>query len=144
MSPTAAVVLTGSAAAVEPDGPLVRALFGRVEKLGDIAGHALWVELEGGAAEKNVVPTERTADGMERLVQRVARGFGLAAGPQEGQEPVPAGGGPRDRYAAAVLVQDQPAQLAQSQHDGGKRTRRGGKGYWSIGVMPSAARDLRP
>jgi hypothetical protein len=69
-------------AAVESNSPLVRALLDRVQKLGDIAGHALGVELERRAPEKDVVAGQRTANGMEGLVQRVARGLGLAVGPQ--------------------------------------------------------------
>ena len=141
-------------AAVEPDGPLVRALLDRVEKFGDVAGHALGVELEGGAPEKDVVPAEGTADGVERLVQRVARGFGLAVGPQQRQEPVPADAaaagrrddgqqcqpaalGRRTGMQLAVLVQDQPAQRAQSQHDGGNLPGRAGRATGSLGTAPA-------
>ena len=70
---------------------------------------------------------------MERLVERVARRLGLAVGPEQREQPVPAdappaGGGDdgeQGQPAAlgggtgvelAVLMQDQPAEGAQSQH----------------------------
>jgi hypothetical protein len=145
-------------AAVEPDGPLVRALLDRVEKLGDVAGDALGIELEGGAAEKDVVTAKGTADGVERLVKGMARGLGLAVGPQESQEPVPADAAPAGRrddgqqcqpaalgrrtgVQLAVLVQDQPAQRAQSQHDGETYPPAREGLLARSDVIPSAARD---
>jgi hypothetical protein len=70
-------------AAVEPHRALVGALVDGIDELADIAGETLRVELEGGAAEEDVIAAERAADGVQRLIERVPGGLGLAVGPQK-------------------------------------------------------------
>ena len=110
-------------------GPLLH----RLLELGDVAGQEIGIELEGVGSLEHVVAAERAADGVERLVERVARGFGVAVGPEQREQLVAAGaaaarGGDdgEQREAAplrggagvelAVLLEDQSTEGVQAEH----------------------------
>ena len=85
--------------AVQPHSLLVRAGLDRLLELADVAGDELGIELQGRAAEEDLVAPRRAADGVHRLIQRMTRRLGLAVRPQQGEQLVaahPARAGRRD------------------------------------------------
>jgi hypothetical protein len=120
-------------APVEPCRSLVSTLLHRLLEFGDVAGDQLGIELERGAAQEHLVAAERPPDGVERLVERVARGLRVAVRPEERQEPLAAGSaaagrgdhgeqrepaplGGRPGVQLPVLLEDESAERIEAQH----------------------------
>jgi hypothetical protein len=112
-----------------PPASLVLPLLDRLGELARIAGDPIGIELEGGGAQEHVVTAQRTANGVECLIERVPGRLRLAVGPEERQEPLarhaarppgrddgqqrqPATLGGRTGVQLTILVEDQTAEGA--------------------------------